>query len=486
MIVRFGLAAFIGGGMICAIIFGPRFLGFTDIVADSDSTVTENRVENSKPTVRRTEYEAVMESDSPERLREYYQKLKDWPDAPIVIELENLRKRHEVLDELSRIGAGPETTDFVTREKYATHSQRERIAIEHKAYDPSSNARFVEFCIDNRIAHGELSAAGMSLASISRFISVSSLTERKRLRESALANFTSALERFSDAKSIPHALAEQVELLVENGIHPEASFFATEYVKAYVDSTEANVASKVGKFSEIMDDDRQALPDILRTPAGLRQAKIKQLLVQMDSILEESKFGGKDRIEELLNRAFDLVRIGEAGVATKVVNGLSSIAGLENGLDEQLNSLQAAIDLIGSKFDPTGLLNIYDKQIDFRRNYNKSKILLFVPASSYELCLSSFRIVRSQFEGRFDEHLFRLVLVEEDKEQRTAMLEFAQKAKVRMLFLNTSTPDGSQLKERILLDKTPYIVLLDKDDRFLSFDPPIKIVADIIDVVATD
>lgn len=479
--VRFGFVVALGLFTIYLIVMGPKLLGWQNISTSANAPNGENLADEVKNVQKLTEYEQVMNANSPERLRTYYDKLENWPQAPVVIQINNLQKRHAVLDELVRLEPESESELFVIQGRLNTLTARERISIEHDAYDRTANQRFAEFCVDHRLSHAELAAIGMNMVSISRFLACDSIEERKRLRDAAFKQFQATLKSHPKSDDVANSFADHIGLLIKYGINPEAIPFADEFVKTFSDSTNPNVLASVKEFAKSAGFNQVVLPNIIGIPAELRERKIQQLQVQIEAMLSRIDPNNPPQgVEQLAALTRDLIRVGRKPAAENIAKKLNLIANKSGPFKTQLALLKVALELQGSTFDPTGLKNIQGKQVNFSLQHQKPKILLLVAPEKLQNCISWFRAIKTNLGEQLNDVAFRLVFLERSgKKNRNAAMELANQLSTRVLFLNLDSPEGKAFGKRILLDGVPYLILLDKHNRFLAVDPPVDAVQEI-------
>ena len=484
-LAKFSGVVLVGLVVIYFISVGPKLLGWQDISSDSEPNGSENRV-NQGPIERVTEFEKVIDSQSPLRLKEYYAKLKNWPDAPVVIQLENLEKRHVVLDALLRHTSDDESEKFVRARRLETLTERERIAIVYNAYDATENNRIVEFCVDHHADLDGLCAIGMSMAAISRFLACKDFDERKSLRESAYKKFVDFLGQQSTKPEIEEAFADQIRLLIEYSVNPEAIPFAVAYLRTYSDSKNPSVMASVKEFAKMAGSNRILLPSIIDVPPELRDRKVQQFQVQAEAMLNTATAENMARgLPQLIARTRDLVRLGRMDAAKSVVSQIAPLAAKDRSLERPFNDLSAAIELIGSPFNASGLKNIRGQQIKFRSQNEKRTILLLVAPGKLAKCASWCQTIKTMLGENLDDFVYRLVLIKKNGQQnRNALVELANQMNVKPIVLDFDTSEGLEFGKRVFVDEVPFLILLDENNRYLAVGPPVDLVGELLGVDA--
>lgn len=481
--VKFIGLAIVGLFAIYLIVVGPKLLGFQDVTAgDESSNGWENRV-NQGPSNRVTEFEKVINSNDAPKLETYYNKLVNWPDAPIVIQLGNLEKRLAVLDELLRLNPdNKEVEQFVLAGRLKTFSDRERIAIVYDAFDPVANDRLIKFCAENEKALADLRATSMCLATISRFLAAKKFDERTQLRELSYRQFVSTLKDHAQNQKVGESLADQIRLLIDYGVNPEAVPFAVAFLRTYSKATDPIVVGAMKEFSKMIRANQIAIPSIIDIPPELRDRKIQQFQVQAEAMLntaaEEDISKG---LGQLISRTRDLVRLGRIEAGKRLANQIAGRVESDSVMKKPLDDLMKFIEMPGQPFDPSGLKNIRGGQINLPDRNDKPTVLLFVAPGKLETCETWCRSIQSSFERDMENIVFRLVLIKKNgPRNRGALLAFANKVNVKSLVLDFDSPAGKAFGARVQLDEVPFLILLDEKNRYLAVGPPVDLVAPAI------
>ena len=435
-------------------------------------------------------FKAHLARSSSDQLTSLALDLTDQPQEQLAVRLDRMKKRIAILNRISELDPSEQVLNFAISSKLATLMDREFIAVANDLDQVNSPTQLREFARQHlqseNIAIANAAVAAEAVAAISEYLSSDASSQRIELAKPAIERLQMAAHDTVNDVSVAKRLENWLKLVQTNSDASQSHMFVDAFVKGYGGSTNDTIAALASGIRRSSGGLGIDLVKVLDSGPANRQEVISQLMSQVDVAISQGDVP-ESSLLHILSRADDLLRLGWKAEAETIRQKLerSSNEQISEELSRELARFDQRAVLFDAPFDISCFTDRDSQPVQFNSADAEYRILFFGSAAHNVQAIVEFNQLLRTLRADLLSSKVELTLVyvdrNDDSEELSRMKTFAaQSERWQVWFLTATSSAGQQFLARVPLDATPYIVVLGRDNRVISLNPPIVGIKEIV------